>query len=76
MDNKKGANDMTNLTNAVIRQIEALQASAAQIPECAEEYQNMAWGVFGLWMDLAGYQPTDENEQIAMMRDYCTNWGS
>lgn len=65
---------MDNLKNAVARQIQALKDSAAQVPECADEYQNMAWGVFGLWLDLAGYQPMDENDEIAAMRDFCTEW--
>lgn len=65
---------MKNLNNAVKRQIAALKESATQMPECADEYQNMAWGVFGLWMDLAGYEPMDENEEIANMRNFCTEW--
>lgn len=65
---------MKNLVIAVKEEIEALKASAKQVPECADEYQNMAWGVFGLWLNLAGYEPTDENDEIARMRDFCTEW--
>lgn len=65
---------MDNLKAGVARQIQALKDSAIQVPECADDYQNMAWGVFGLWMDLAGYKPMDENDEIATMRDFCTRW--
>lgn len=74
MDNTQGVTKMNNLKAAVARQIQALKDSALQVPECADEYQNMAWGVFGLWMNLAGYEPMDENEEIAQMRDFCTRW--
>lgn len=65
---------MEKLKAAVARQIQALKASANQVPECAADYENMAWGVFGLWLDLAGYRPTDENDEIAQMREFCTEW--
>lgn len=65
---------MTRLNNAVAQQIADLKKSAEILPELADEYQNQAWGVFGIWMNLAGYKADEENEEIAQMREFCTEW--
>lgn len=65
---------MTRLNNAVAQEIARLKEAAKQLPELAEDYQEQAFGVFALWMNLAGHQDDDENEEIAQMRDFCTRW--
>ena len=51
-----------------------LKEAAKQLPELAGDYQEQAFGVFALWMNLAGYHDDDENKEIAQMREFCTEW--
>ena len=39
-------------------------------PWLGEELGEQAFGVFRLWMRMAGYLSEDENETIAAMREY------
>ena len=39
-------------------------------PECGEDLGEQAFGVFRLWMRMAGYLSDDENDTIAAMREY------
>lgn len=39
-------------------------------PECGDELGEQAFGVFRLWMRMAGYLSDDENDTIADMREY------
>jgi len=65
---------MKNLDNAVKQEIAILKKAALDLPECHDEYVNQGFGVFTLWLNLSGYLPEDENETIAKMRDFCTNF--
>lgn len=65
---------MDRLKIAVAEEIQELKEAAMQLPELADEYINQGWGVFRMWMNLSGYKADDENEEIAKMRDFCTDW--
>ena len=65
---------MTRLNNAVAQEIARLKEAAKQLPELAGDYQEQAFGVCALWMNLAGYHDGDENKEIAQMREFCTGW--
>jgi len=65
---------MTRLNNAVAQEIARLKEASKQLPELAGVYQEQAFGVFALWMNLAGYHDDDENKEIAQMREFCTEW--
>jgi len=63
---------MKTLETAVFNEIMRLKRAAQVFPEQKDEFENMGFGVFGLWMNLAGYKEDDQNQEIAEMRDYCT----
>jgi len=65
---------MKNLETAVFNEIMRLKRAAQEFPELKGEFVNMGFGVFSLWMNLAGYKVYDENQEIAEMRDYCTRF--
>lgn len=45
-----------------------LKSAMNQVPELATDYAEQAWGVFGMWLCVAGYLQDDENDTIADMR--------
>jgi hypothetical protein len=67
---------MKNLDNAVKQEIGYLREQALDEPEFVEEIRAKGFGVFCLWLNLSGYLPDDENDTIAKMRDFCTDFRS
>lgn len=63
---------MKDLYLAVKQEIDQLKDAAAMLPELRDEYVNQGYGVFALWLNLAGYADGEENATIATMRDMCT----
>ena len=63
---------MKDLDIAVKQEIDRLKDAASMLPELRDEYVNQGYGVFALWLNLAGYSDDDENATIATMRDMCT----
>ncbi len=64
--------EMKDIDAAVRQEIERLKGAIAALPELRDEYINQGYGVFALWLNLAGYADDDENETIAAMRDLST----
>ena len=62
---------MMDIDEAAKQCIRDIKLSICQFPECGQEYGAQAFGVFNLWLKLVGYRDDDENEIIAVMREYC-----
>lgn len=74
MDNKTGATEMKCIHMATKQEADRLRTASIDFPELKDEFINQGYGVFSLWMNLAGYTEDEENRTIAAMRDYCTKW--
>lgn len=61
---------MIDIDQAYKAELEELKLAICDWPESGEDFGNQAFGVFRLWMRLAGYLSEDENETIAAMRGY------
>lgn len=61
---------MIDIDQAYKAELEELKLAICDCPESGEDFGNQAFGVFRLWMRLAGYLSEDENETISAMREY------
>lgn len=71
-DFMKSAEYQSILTEAVKKQIEDMKEYSVDAP--FENYWDQGFGIFCLWLDLAGYEVDEENDKIAAMREYCIGW--
>lgn len=66
---------MIDIDLACKAEIEQLKIAICDFPECGKDYGAQAFGVFRLWMRLAGYLDDDENTAIKEMREYAEGVG-
>lgn len=59
-----------DIDNAYLAELSELRNDIYKNPESGEDLGEQAFGVFRLWMRMAGYLSDDENETIAIMREH------
>lgn len=59
-----------DIDNAFKAELAELKNDIIDNPEFGEDFGEQAFGVFRLWMRMAGYLSYDENDTIAAMREY------
>lgn len=59
-----------DIDNAFKAELAELKNDIIKFPYCGEDLGEQAFGVFRLWMRMAGYLADDENDTIAAMREY------
>lgn len=59
-----------DIDNAFKAELAELKNDIIDWPESGEDFGEQAFGVFRLWMRMAGYLSDDENDTIAVMREY------
>lgn len=59
-----------DIDNAFKAELAELKDDIICWPECGEDFGEQAFGVFRLWMRMAGYLSDDENDTIAAMREH------